>query len=129
MGAALWQFAGSLVAVAVLVLIAAKFGFTGAPALLDEEEARSLASEVPGGFDAERVTLDRSRSGALLRDASGRIALVAPAGAHFVARLLGPGAKVRLAGDKLTVRDASVVAALDLGPETDDWAKMLSALG
>ena len=129
MGGAVWQFAGSLVAVVALVLLAAKFGFSGRPALIDEDEARLLASEVPGGFEAERIALDRSRCGALLSDGAGRIVLVAPCGAHFVARLLGPGAQIDAVDGRLTVRDAALAATLELGDETDDWAKLLAALG
>jgi hypothetical protein len=128
MDAALWQFAASLAAVAGLVILARRLGFSGRPEPLDEEQARTLAAEVPGGFDAVRVTLDRAGTAALLHDAGGRIVLVVPAGAHFIVRLLSPTVRADAADGRLTVHDGSLAAALDLGVETEDWAMMLGAL-
>lgn len=123
-----WQFAGSLAAVAFLVLLAWRLGFTGIPRLEDEAHARTLALDVPGGFEAVAVTLDRSGHAALLRDAAGRIVLVAPAGAHFIARLLAPGTAVTREGERLTVSAQRVSATLDLGRVADDWAEAITAL-
>lgn len=126
---AVWQLAGSVAAVGLLVLLAWKLGFAGRPDLLNEAEARSLASELPGGFDAAILRLDRLRNAALLRDVAGRIVLVAPAGAHFVARSLEPGVAVSSAEGVLTLRHGRLSVTLDLGSEADDWAAAISRLG
>jgi hypothetical protein len=121
-----WQFAGSVAAIAVLVLLASRLGFAGRPELLDEEEARSFAAEIPGGFDAVAVGLDRARNAALLRDGAGRVVLVTPVGAHFVARLLGPEFATSRDGHRLVLRDGRSTATLDLGPDADAWAEAIA---
>lgn len=123
-----WQFAGSIAAVTLLVLLAWKWGFAGPPELSGEEEARALADEVPGGFAATALSLDRTRNGALLRDEAGRVVLVAPAGAHFIARLLGPGIRVERNEGELVLRGGGISVRLDLGPEAAGWAQAIERL-
>lgn len=123
-----WQLAGSAAAVAFLVVLAWKLGHAAPPELADETHARLLAEEVPGGFDAIAVALDRSRGAALLRDAAGRIVLIAPAGAHFVARRLGPGSRAACEGSRLIVSGGGAAASLDLGGEAADWADAIGRL-
>ena len=126
MGATVWQFAGSVAAIAALVLLASRLGFAGRPELLDEGEARSLAAEIPGGFDAVAVGLDRARNAALLRDDGGRVVLVTPVGAHFVARLLGPEVALSREGHRLVLRDGRRTATLDLGSDADAWTRAIA---
>jgi hypothetical protein len=126
MDAAVWQFAGSVAAIAALVLLVSRLGFAGRPELLDEEEARSLAAEIPGGFDAVAVGLDRARNAALLRDGAGRVVLVTPVGAHFVARLLGSEVALSREGHRLMLRDGRSTATLDLGADAGDWARAIA---
>lgn len=123
-----WQLAGSVAAVIILIVLAWKLGFAGPPELEDEAQARALADEVPGGFDAVAVALDRSRNAALARDAAGKVVLVAPAGAHFVARLLGPDTKVTHENGSLGLSGQGLVVRLDLGPDADDWAEAIARL-
>jgi hypothetical protein len=123
-----WQLAGSVAAVAFLIVLAWRLGFSGAPELADEAQARSLAEEVPGGFDPVAVALDRSRRAALLRDASGHIVLVAPAGAHFVARRLEQGTKATCEDGRLIVSASCTSASLDLGRQAGDWAEAIARL-
>ena len=122
-----WQFAGSLAAVAFLVVLASRLGFTGSPRLADEAQARSLAQTVPGGFDAVAVALDQSARAALLRDAAGRIVLVAPSGAHYVARLLAPGTNAIRDGESLIVSARGFATSLDV-ESADDWVRAIAAL-
>jgi len=122
-----WQFAGSLAAVVFLIILAWRLGFKGAPRLDDEAHARSLAHEVPGGFDATTAALDRLSHAALLSDAAGRIVLVAPCGAHFVARLLAPDTTVMHDGERLSVRTGGLSASLHL-EAASDWAEAIAAL-
>ncbi len=125
-----WQFAGSLAAVAVMVALAWRFGFSGAPKLADEAEARAIAEGLHGGFAATHVALDRQGHGALLRDASGRIALVHPHGAHFVAVLLDRPVPAGARDGSLEVFYSRRSVELDLGPAAAaDWAAALDRLG
>jgi hypothetical protein len=123
-----WQFAGSLAAVAALVVLSWKLGFSGPPELLDEAEARAVAAEVAGGFDPVAVALDTSRTGAILRDSANRIAIVGPSGAHFLARLLGAGARATSSNGRLEVRDHGFEISLDLGNAAADWANAIDAI-
>jgi hypothetical protein len=101
MSAELLQFGGSLVAVALLVLVAWRMRLGGDPEIADEAEARELADNALCGFEAERVALDRAGRGALLRDRAGRILLLAPHG--FVGRLLDSRAEARVEGGRLVI--------------------------
>jgi hypothetical protein len=123
-----WQLAGSAAAVAFLIVLAWKLGLAASPQLVDEAHARSLADDVPGGFDAVVVALDQSRRAALLRDATDGIVLIAPAGAHFVARRLGPGSRAACEGSRLIVSGSGASASLDLGQEAGDWAEAIGRL-
>lgn len=129
MPAVLWQFAGSLAAISVLIWLAFRFGAQEAPTLRNEVEALAIANELPGGFASEEIAIDRARKGALLRDRDGRIALVAPCGAHFLSRLLSSHSSVRRDGTCLVVRDGSIVAALDLGDDASNWERAIKVLG
>lgn len=71
MHAAVWQFAVSLLAVAMMIGMAWKFGFSGQPQLEDEREASRLAASVYGGFVPVAVGIDAERHSALLRDRLG----------------------------------------------------------
>ena len=64
-----------------------------------------------------------------LRDAAGRMALVAPAGAHFVAWSLEPGVAASSAEGVLTLNYGRLSVTLDLGSDADDWAAAISRLG
>ena len=55
--------------------------------------------------------------------------LLVPAGAHFIARLLGPGIEVARDGGELTLRGRDLSIRLELGPHADDWAKAIARLG
>ena len=125
---AAWQFAGSVAVVAALIWLAFRFGFRGEPQLLHRGEALVIAGEVVGGFDAVQCALDERRAAALLRDSAGRIVLVAPCGANFLARLLTSSTLVARAGDLLSVRDGALVATLELGEAAIDWERAIARL-
>ena len=129
MQAMLVQFAASLAAVSALVWLAWKLGFSGPPQLEDEHEARLIAREASGGFAPVAVALDKARAGALLQDAGGRVVLLAPCGAHFVAHLLGFEASARASEGRLEVRDGRLRAVLELGSAAEDWAAAIARVG
>ena len=129
MGAAAWQFAGSLAAVAIMVALAWRLGFAGSPELSDESEAGAVADGLHGGFRAVEIGFDHSRHAALLRDASGRIAIVHPHGAHFVARLLDSSARAHCQGETLVVTAAGRATKVELGAaKAADWAAAIDRL-
>lgn len=118
-------FAASLVAVAALVALAHRLGFSGTRSLADEDEAREALALVPGGFALESLVLDAEGRGALARDGAGRMAVVIPHGGRLVARLLGSQARLTRDGDTLVVT-APELGARDLrvSPRDGlpDWA-------
>lgn len=123
-----WHYAGSLAAVALLVLLSWRLGFSGRPELLDEEEVRLLANGLPGGFAAKSMALDSAGGAAILQDEAGRIALIVPCGAHFIARPLGPGASATCDGETLVVTEGAGTTTLDIGPGASDWANAIRRL-
>ncbi len=117
----------ALLAVMALVALTHWLGFTGAGRLAGPDEAASLAQSLPGGFTPSRITLAREGAGALLRDRQGRVAVIAPVGAHFLVRSQGPSWQVKRTTDvHLDLRGADFAAILDLGPETDHWFTVLA---
>lgn len=124
-------FAGSFAAIAVLVLFSIVLGLGHTPSIPDEQAARILAEEAWCGFAATEVAIDASRRGALALNASGQIALIAPHGAHFSARLLGGETTTGLDGNCLTIRvgeAAFPVITLDLGEQAGAWASRIDGL-
>lgn len=129
--ALLLQFGGSLVAILVLAWLVGRLGLGGDRRIRSEGEARALAEEAVFGFDPAEIVLDRSGTGALLRDTSGRVLLIRRHGAHFASRLLDSHAHVRLDRHLLVLatsdrRFGSVT--FDLGPRAAVWAASLRRL-
>lgn len=119
------QFAGSLAAILILAWLARRLGLGGDPRLRDADEARRLADEAICGFAAEDVALDEGGTGALLRDAEGRLVVLRRHGARWAGRLLDGDAAARVDGERLTVatgdkRFGSVT--LELGDRAPIWA-------
>lgn len=130
MTAKLLQFAGSLAAVAMLVLVAWRLRLGGEARISNEAEARELADDALCGFEPETVALDRAGHGALLCDAAGRIVLLAPHGSRFVGRLLDGRARARVEGERLVVRVGETrfaPATLEVA-DADAWSRAIEAL-
>jgi len=112
----------SLLAVAALIGLARWLGFVKQGRLADFREAEELADSLPGGFRAVATVLDQSGAGALLRDAMGRIAVVAPKGAHFIIRLVAPGWRAQIIGaDVIQLSGPDSACRLTIGPAASDW--------
>jgi hypothetical protein len=126
---ALLPMIGAGIAVALLVLLAAKLGFRGVPQLAGSAEARQIAASLRGGFDAADVVLDREKRGALLADTRGRVAVVAPFGAHFIARELAPHAVIERHDFVLGITTDGLQVRLDLGDVAHAWQARLTAAG
>jgi hypothetical protein len=125
------KLGGSLVAVLALAWIAKLMGLGGDVRIRDADHARALAFDALYGFAAIDVVVDRAGYGALLKDVSGRHALVRQHGAHFVSRLITPQAEGRLDQQFLTIDLAEPEFApvtLNLGPAAQYWASGLRHL-
>ena len=120
--------AGAAGGVALLVALAMQLGFRGVPELPDQREALALAAGLPGGFAAVETGIDATNRAALLADADGRIALVYPHGAHFIARLVPPGSGAVCDGGTLAIGMPSGPVRLELGPAAAKWAVLLQAV-
>ncbi|WP_088306861.1 hypothetical protein [Novosphingobium sp. B 225] len=129
---ALIQLAGSIVAILLVALLAAKLRLGDDVRLQGEDEARELAALSLAGFAAQEVALDRAGIGALLRDGQGRVMLLRRHGAQFAARLLDSHAFARLDRNFLTIGTGEKTfgqVTLDLGSEAQVWAASLRRLG
>ena len=126
------QLAGSIAAILLVTLLAAKLGLGGDVRLRGEDEARELAALSVPGFEAVDLAIDRAGIGALLRDAAGRVLLLRRHGAQFAARLLDSHAFARLDRNFLTIGTGEATfgqVTLDLGADAQVWAASLRRLG
>lgn len=128
---ALVQFLGSLAAILALAGVTRWLRLGPAPRLADEAAARTAADEAANGFEAVALALDRNGSGAVLRDAAGRIVLLRPHGTHFAGRLLGDAATARIEGGALLVDSGERPYGTTLleVPEAQAWADAINAPG
>lgn len=125
------QFAASLVAILALAGVARWLGLGRDVRLRDESHAIALANAAVSDFEAASLTLDRARTGALLRDSNGRVMLLRRHGAHFAARMLDSHAFARLDRNFLTVgtgESAFGSVTLDLGDHAQVWASSFRRL-
>ena len=126
------QFAISLAAVLLLVLLARQLGLGGDVRLRGEAQARAESEAALGGFDPVDIAIDRAGIGALLRDGQGRVMLLRRHGAQFAARLLDSHADTRLDRNFLTIGTGETTfgqITLDLGDRAQVWAASLRRLG
>jgi hypothetical protein len=127
---AVLQFAGSLAAVLFLVFVAWRLRLGGEPQIADEAEARELADDTLCRFNATELTLDRARRGALLRNETGHIMLLAPHGNRFVGRLLDSRASARLHDGRLAIATGErhlATVVLDIA-DAAAWCHAINAL-
>ena len=125
------KFAGSLIAIIAVWLLARWMKLGGDVRIRDDAHARALANDAVYGFDAVAVARDKAGIAALLRDADGRQMLLRRHGVQFAGRLLGPGIDARLDQHLLsiTVPERFGTTVLNLGPEAQVWAAGLRRIG
>ncbi|MDP4604946.1 MAG: hypothetical protein NWS68_02175 [Erythrobacter sp.] len=99
----LLQTAGSLVAILALAGLAWWLRLGGTPRLDSDDVVRRAAGEVEDGFSPVAAACDAGGTGALARDAAGRIMVIKRHGNRFAGRVLGPGAAAWVAGGQLEV--------------------------
>ena len=132
MSGALLQFAGSLIAILVLAWIAARLRLGNDASIQDADHARDIANEVEHGCCPVDAAVSRSGEAALLRDARGRVLVLKKHGAHFAGRILTPGAKARIDGEKLVLDTGEKrygTVTLDLDESASAWVQAVSAIG
>ena len=118
--------AGALLAVTALIVLCARMGFAASPSLASPEEAGQLADSLCGGFRPVATVMDQGAKGALLADREGRVAVIAPIGSRFLARLVVPGWSVeRLAGGSISLAGDDVAVRLDIGSAAEEWIARL----
>ena len=127
---ALLQFLGSLVAILLLAGLAYALRLGPAQCLADNQAARKAADEAVSGFDPVEIALDFDGTGALMRDAGGRILLLRQHGSHFAGRVLTSDAAVRRDGDALIVDTAEKqYGAVRLTiPDPSAWMQAIEAI-
>ena len=122
------KFGASLLAIAALVVLAHYLGFTRAGRLESEEEAAELLGLAAGGFDPDRVLVDRNGLVAFGEGSDGRLAVLKPHGGQFVARILSAQTRLEIDDEALRIEDpalgpTALVLRFDHRPE--DWVAEL----
>lgn len=103
MTAQILQLGGSLVAIALIVLLVRWLGLGRDPLFDSDDAVREAADEAMSGFRPVAVIRDAKGRAALARDAHGRVMVLRPHGAHVAARLLGRGTRAAYADCVLIV--------------------------
>jgi hypothetical protein len=122
------QFVASLIAIFALTGLCKWLGLGGEARIKDVRHAKKIAFDALYGFKASDVVIDRARYSALVRDKSGRHALIRAQGVHFVARLVRPPVEGRLDHKLLTIdlqEPDFAPVTLNLGDEAQYWASGL----
>lgn len=130
MAADFLRYGGSLLAVLFLILVAWRLRLGDGARIADEAEARELADNAVCGFAAVEIALDREGQGALLRDAAGRVLLLAPHGNKFAGRLLDAHATASVEGNRLLVATGERrFARRSLAvPDPEAWCRAIESL-
>lgn len=131
MTAELLKLGGSIIAILFLAWLARHWQLGGDARIRSDEQARAIADEIVGGFDATDIAIDRAGIGALLRDAKGRHLLIRRHGAQFAGRLLDRHSETRLDQNFLTVGTGERTfgtITLNLGEQAQYWAAGLRHL-
>lgn len=121
----------SLLMVLALYWLARALQLGGDVRIADAAHARHLAEATEAGFDAQDITLDRARIGALVRNGQGRVLLIRRHGARFVGSELTSHAGIRLDRHTLTLETGDRqfgTLTLDLGADAQIWAASLRRL-
>lgn len=128
------QTAGSLVAILALAGLAWWLKLGGAPRLSSEADVLRAAGEVEDGFAPVSAACDAEGTGALARDADGRIMIIRRHGNRYAGRVLTSAAKAMREdhpGEFNIIIDpgeARFGKAFLTIAEPDAWAEAINAL-
>jgi len=120
---------GAGVAVVALVALSVWLGFRGQPVLAGEYEARAFGRSIPGGFEVLKVLVAQDGRHALLVERTGRIAVIVPHGAHFIARLVDGPMTVRRNGGALEFAIGRAISRVTPGEQLPEWIELLAPPG
>lgn len=117
-------------AVLGLIGLTRALGFVARPVLSGPDEAHGLAQSISGGFIPVQTIVATDGGGALLRDGAGRIAIIAPIGAHFLVRLNDGSWIVRQAPDgQVAISGTDFACRLALGSAAQQWVNAVDGIG
>lgn len=120
----------ALLAVIALIGLTRLLGFVARPSLSGADEAEALAQAIPGGFNSTHTDLATDGAGALMHDAEGRIALVAPIGTHFYVRLdQGDWVAEQASNGQLAITGRDFACRLAMDGNAARWAAALQGTG
>ncbi len=120
----------AVLAVLALIGLTWMMGFVARPVLTDAGEAESLVQSLPGGFIPVQTMVATDGAGAVLRDATGRMAVVAPIGAHFLVRLNeGDWVVQEHPNGQLSISGTDFVCRLALGSAARQWLTVINGIG
>ncbi len=123
----LLPLAGSGLAVAGLVALCWALGFRGTLHLDGEAEAIALARMMPGGFSPTTVLLAADARHALLADMTGKLVLVMPHGANFIARSLDSEVRAQAVDGLLNLTLPHRIVRIEVGEQLPAWLDRLKA--
>jgi hypothetical protein len=120
----------AFLAVLALIGFARLLCFADRTSLSGAGEAHGLAQSIPGGFIPIQTTEATDGAGALLRDATGRIAVVAPIGAHFFVRLNeGDWIVEESPAGQLSIFGKDFACQMALGSAAQQWLEAINGGG
>lgn len=120
---------GIVVAVIAMVMLAGKFGFSAEPTAPDAAEIEALLEGLPGGFTCllQASCLDSANLVAL--DERGRVALIAPHGAHHFVQMVDASSQILVEGKVFTIEHKGRRFRFDAGENTGQWRNALCFVG
>jgi hypothetical protein len=111
----------SLIGVAALVLASRLIAAPRENHVFCSDDFAHLLAVLPGGFSVNRSVLDQHSRSALVLDSGGRVAIIAPVGDHYFARLADATWSTTISNGKLVVTGPDFSAAFDAAGDAPDW--------
>jgi hypothetical protein len=113
----------SLIGVAALVLASRLIAVPRQSEALCSDDFSHLLAVLPGGFAVSRSVLDQNSRSALVLDQSGRVAIIAPVGDHYFARLADATWQNTISDGKLVITGPDFSAAFDAAGDAPGWLR------
>ncbi|MBH5321537.1 hypothetical protein [Aurantiacibacter sediminis] len=130
MSAEIITIGASLLAILALVALVHFLGFSRGGVLQTDSDAEGFFRLAAGGFAPLDIAINDQRTGALARDANGRLAVLLAHGGSFIARVLGDEASFAWEGKRLSITDQTIgprSLVLQFDNSAPDWVKGLAS--
>ncbi|WP_271078936.1 hypothetical protein [Aurantiacibacter sp. MUD61] len=124
------KIGASLLAILALVALVHFLGFSRGGLLQTEGDAEEFFRLAAGGFVPVDIAICDERTGALARDADGRLAVLLAHGGTFIARVLGDEASIGREGERLSITAQSIgprPLVLRFDNSAPDWVKRVAS--